>query len=117
MSAPLPTDVTPRTKPSSAPRPTAAARVPEVSGTAWRSRAVCARMKSARPSVTTAVTARAAATPHSRPVPCRPGTRSTTTTPATEAGTLPTASHVETPTSTVPLRRWRHPPSVFVIAP
>ncbi len=38
-------------------------------------------------------------------------------TPTSAPGTLPTASHFETPRSTVPLRRWRQPPSVFVTAP
>jgi hypothetical protein len=43
--------------------------------------------------------------------------RPTAATPASEPGTEPTASHLDTPRSTVPERRWRQPPTVFVTAP
>jgi hypothetical protein len=74
-------------------------------------------MNSARPSVTNATTVSAPATPHSSASSGGEGRLSTTTTPATAPGTLPTASQSETPRSTVPLRRCCHPPTVFVSAP
>ena len=43
--------------------------------------------------------------------------RSSSQTPSSAPGTLPTASHTDTPRSTVPLRQCRQPPSVFVTAP
>src|SRR3954453_20880981 len=117
ISAPLPTDVTPRMNPSTAPRPTATAFVRPSRVTAWRSRSSNLGRNSARPSVTAEVSNRAAATPHSRPVSCSAATWSTRITPATDAGTLPNASHTDTPMSTVPLRKWRQPPTVLVSAP
>jgi len=45
------------------------------------------------------------------------GRLSTSTTPAIEPGTLPNASQVAVPRSTVRLRRCRQPPTVLVRAP
>jgi PIN domain nuclease of toxin-antitoxin system len=42
---------------------------------------------------------------------------SSTYTPPTAAGTEPKAIHVDSPISTVPWRKCRHPPTVFVTAP
>jgi hypothetical protein len=72
---------------------------------------------SARPSVSSDVNVSAPATPHSSAVSGGEGRASTTTTPAIEPGTLPNASHVAVPRSTVPLRKCCQPPTVFVSAP
>src|SRR5215207_5317928 len=69
------------------------------------------------PSVTSDVNASAPATPHSSSPSGGDGSAWTTITPAIAPGTLPSASHVETPRSTVPAPRCRQPPTVLVSAP
>ena len=54
MSAPLPTDVTPRINPSTAPMSTAETFARVVRSTVWRSRATSLGMNSARPRIVTA---------------------------------------------------------------
>src|SRR4051794_29395114 len=114
IRAPEPTDVSPSSRPSTAPMATADtfARV---------SSATCSRSRGARTNVARARTARATiisrrATRVSTTVTSR-SRRSSSTTPETAPGTLPNASHFDTPRSTVPRRRWRQPPTVFVTAP
>src|SRR3954449_6415463 len=114
ISAPLPTDVRPSTVPSTRPIATAPALLRAVSGTCARSRG--ARADSARASTASETIIRAPATSASTTVTSR-SRRSSRNTPAIEPGTLPNAIHFDTPRSTVPLRRWRQPPTVFVIAP
>src|SRR3954469_4538610 len=114
ISAPLPTDVRPSTSPSTRPIDTAPAFERAVSGTSARS--FGARANSARASTASETTMRAPATSASTTVTSR-FSRSSSATPAMEPGTLPNAIHFDTPRSTVPLRRWRQPPTVFVIAP
>src|SRR5919112_849976 len=114
MSAPLPTEVSPSTRPSTAPTPTAVALARASRSTCVRSRG--AIVSTARTSTTTETMSRATATSASTTVMsrCR---RSRIATPASAPGTLPNASHFDTPRSTVPLRRCRHPPTVLVTAP
>src|SRR3954469_23289551 len=114
ISAPLPTDVRPSTTPSTRPIATAPAFVRAVSGTCARSRR--ARANSARARTASDTMKSAPATRLRTTVTWR-SSRSSSATPASEPGTLPNAIHFDTPRSTVPLRRWRQPPTVFVIAP
>ena len=112
-SAPEPTEVMPRMTPRTRPMPAAPAFAARVSGT----RVALARHAEQRPPEdreghdeerrrddrqqrrveAVAVAARAA--------------RRRAGTPAIEPGTEPKASHLETPRSTVPERRWRQPPT------
>ncbi len=78
-------------------------------------------MNSARPRIVTATMSSATAievsSAGSKLLPYASCSRSSSQTPTSAPGTLPTASHIETPRSTVPLRQCRQPPSVFVTAP
>src|SRR6478736_3786538 len=115
-SAPEPTEVMPSTMPSSSPMTAAPALLRRVSGTVWRSRGT---PKAARASTEKATMNSAPATSPSsveaKLLPCFWCSASMSRTPLIDPGTEPTASHFETPMSTVPARRWRHPPSVLVI--
>jgi hypothetical protein len=119
MSAPEPAEVTPSTNPTLSPIATAAVRMRGVISRSSASPFVSLK-SSARPSVATPHSISAAATAHStkssKPSPQTLCSQFSTTTPPRAPGTLPKASHPEIPRLTVPFRKWRQPPTVFVIA-
>ena len=119
ISAPLPAEVTPRTKPTHTPSTTAA--------TLWRrSRSMCARSRScmrlrnARTSVAAPVSSRATARIVSRSSsnsrPAQSSSSVSTYTPPIAAGTDPRAIQVDSCRSTVFWRQCLYPPTVLVTA-
>ena len=119
ISAPLPADVMPSTKPTHTPRTTAAILWRRSISIVSRSRA-CMLLRKARTSVAAPVrrraTARIVSSRSSNSRPAHFSSRVSTYTPPTAAGTEPTAIHMDSCMSTVFWLQCLYPPTVLVTA-